>query len=60
MPFKFGTNRISTGGDITTGTPVHVDVTAVTPLITHNNIILKLLSVNIQTFYETTKIFKKF
>lgn len=39
MPFKFGTNRISTGGDITTGTPVHVDVTAVTPLIAHNNII---------------------
>lgn len=39
MPFKFGTNRISTGGDITTGTPVHVDVTAVMPLIAHNNII---------------------
>lgn len=39
MPFKFGTNRITTEGDITTGTPVHVDVTAVTPLIAHNNII---------------------
>lgn len=39
MPFKFNTNRITTEGDITTGTPVHVDITAVTPLIAHNNII---------------------